>query len=613
MPKFDDKTLQSYFAAALTDPSKQLTKLDDFSTYTQFNRHPIYAETVVQYHPLKIHANGEFPKAMIEERRPSESADILDYRKKTYKAVTKLPVSKVLTSLSKIRRSPDWMIQFDESKIPSTIIEEETLEEYLERLPGYGSITDWIFGILLKQNAIDANAVIAVIPVSKVSNNEYYKPVPIIFNSDHVIEYDEEQQVCILQSRKKTTLINQDGSLSYNAGFRFYYIDDKEVIIYDQNKDGYFPSFQLQHNLGKMPAFKVKGEAFKQYDNCIVNKSRLDAMVPFLDEAACEYSDLKGSKIQHLFPLFYYYQNKSCNDCGGLGKKSTDAGQEQCSSCEGSGKVKFSPFAHMQLDPPKLGETALPNPPAGYISRDTAILELQDKSYEKNNYKALAAINMQFLDQTPLTISGDAKNVDREELQNFVYNFAEDLIASADKTIYFINEWRYSLIVPDKKKREELLPNIPVPQNFDLLPADYLVDEITKVRGKINPLILAMMEEQLAEKKFYNQPDLAEKVKLFFSLDPLPGTTIDEKMTLMQNQAITKRDFVISTYMADFITRALIDDDEFCDKKREEQKKILAEMADEKMKENDEAAQMIDAQKQKIIDEIKNQGAAAGQ
>jgi hypothetical protein len=591
MPKISNDLLQTYFLSA--------------------NRHPIYQETVTLYDSLRIHADGEFPSKMISERRPSETDEILEYRQKTYKAITKLPVSKVITSLSKIRRSPDWSISFDDDAISKKIIEQETLENYINKnMPGYGNITDWAFGILLKQNAIDANAVVAVIPLSPVVDNEYTKPVPIIFNSDHVLEYSEEKQIAILKSRKKVNYLLDNGAINFNQGDRYYYIDDFEVVIYDQNKDGFSPVFQQKHNLGKMPVFKVKGEAFRQYDNMVVNRSRLDAMIPFLDEAACEYSDLKGSKIQHLFPLFWYYQNKSCNTCNGIGTTPTENGAISCKSCSGSGKVKFSPFSHIQVDPAQLGQQANPMPPAGYITRDTAILDMQDKSVDKNNYKALAAINMQFLDQTPLNISGEAKSVDREELNNFVYNVAEDLIATIDKAIYFINEWRYSYIIPDAEARKAMLPNIPVPQNFDLLPSDYLMQELTQARAnKANPFLLAKLEEDIAVKKFYGNPELADVIRLYFELDPLPGLTVDEKMSLISNKAITQEDFIISSYMAQFIKRALIDDDKFCEASYDNQMKILKKYAAEKIAANDTAQQMIDAQKQQVISEMQQQSA----
>jgi hypothetical protein len=587
MPKISNELLQTYFLSS--------------------NKHPIYKDTVNLYESLRIHADGDFPGKMISARRPSESEEILEYRQLTYKAITKLPVSKVITSLSKIRRSSDWAIHFNNDNIPAKIIAEETLEYYLtHKFPSYGNITDWAFGVLLKQNAIDANAVVAVINLTPTVENEYTLPVPVIFNSSHILEFNEEKQIAVLKSRKKVNYLLDGGTINYNQGDRFYYIDDKEIIIYDQTKDGFSPVFQQVHNLGKMPVFKVKGEAFKQYDNMVINRSRLDAMVPFLDEAACEYSDLKGSKIQHLFPLFWYFQNKNCNACSGLGKKPSETGEKVCDSCGGGGKIKFSPFAHLQLDPAELGKQATPIPPAGFVQRDTQILELQEKSVDKNNFKALSAINMQFLDQTPLNISGEAKNVDREELNNFVYNFAEDLIATIDRTIYFINEWRYQYIIPNIDERKKLLPQITVPQNFDLLPSEYLMTELTQARAnKANPFLIAKLEENIAIKKFYGNPEIANSIKLFFDLDPLPGISTDEKLSMLSNKGITEEDYIISNYMAHFIKRAIIDNEYFSNLSYENQMNILKKYAAEKKKATDVAATMIDAQKQKVIEEMK--------
>jgi hypothetical protein len=593
MPKISNEQIQMYFSS-------------------NGGYYPLYAESVKLYNDLRVHADGDFPGKMISRRRPSETEEILEYRQLTYKPITKLPVSKVVTSFGKIRRSSDWSIDFPKEKISPRITEEETLSKYCtDNLPGYGSITNWAFGILLKQNLIDSNAVIAVIPLEAITNDTFVKPTPILFNSDQVIQFDEKNKYCILRSKRKVSYF--DSVSAPQSGDIYYYIDDLEIVTYEQTKDGYQPVFQQINTIAQFPAFKVKGEAFKQFDNMSLNRSRLDAMVPFLDEAACEYSDLQGSKIQHLYPLFWYFQNKDCNSCNGTGKTPTNDGPVICKTCGGGGKVKFSPFAHMAVDPAGVGMQNNPIPPAGYVTRDTAILELQEKSVEKNNFKALAAINMQFLDQTPLSISGDAKNVDREELNNTVYNSAEDLICSIDKTIYFINEWRYAYLVPDAKQRKLMLPNIPVPQNFDLLPEDYLMKEVTDARtAKINPLLIATLEQQLAAKKFYNQPDLAANIKLYFDLDPLPGYGVDEKMSLISNKAITLEDFIISSYMASFIKRAIREDNDFAKKEYADQMAVLVKYATEKIKANDAAAQMIEDQKQAIIAEMQASGGAPG-
>lgn len=561
--------------------------------------HRAYKETVDTYKALKQHADGEIPEKLIKERRPSESDSVFEYRKKIYVPLTKNPVGKVLRSLAKIRRSPDWSIKYDPKSFPSSIVPEETLEAYCEEnYPGHKSVTNWAFSVLLKNNCVDANAVIAVFPLNleAAANNEYYKPQAMVFNSDQVIFFEEGAEYSILKSSERSSLIKIDqATQTFTAtGKVFYVITTTEYQKWEQNEKGDYTRTQyLPHKLGGLPAFKVRAEFLKQKENAIIQESRLRDMIPSLDEAAREYSDLQAGKVSTMFPLPWFFSNKECKPCQGTGKIIDQNGVTACNNCGGTGKIKLSPYGYLEVDPPKIGEQTTPTPPGGHIERDVEILKVQDSSVDKHLYRSLAAINMQFLDQTPLNISGEAKNVDREELNNFVYSIAEDLVWSIDQVYYWINEWRYSVIVPDSAKRKAMLPKIPVPEQFDLLPADYLMDDITKGKtAKINPLLIAMMEEDYANKKFYNNPDLASQIAAYYELDPLPGMSVDEKNAALMNKGATQEDYVISTYIVSFVKRAIAEDKDFLNKPFADKQKVIAKYAGEKTKVNDAAEKL---------------------
>ena len=89
-------------------------------------------------------------------------------------------------------------------------------------------------------------------------------------------------------------------------------------------------------------------------------------------------------------------------------------------------------------------------------------------------------------------------------------------------------------------------------------------------------------------------------------MDPLPGLTVDEKMSLISNKAITQQDFILSSYMSQFIKRALIDDNSFLTMSYDNQMKMLNKYVDEKMKTNDAAQQVID-KKQQVLAEMQQQ------
>jgi hypothetical protein len=566
-------------------------------------KHRAYQDTVDLMNKIKTHADGIVPTALINERRPSESEATMSYRKKIYVPKTKNPIGKVIASLTKIRRSPDWSITYDKNNSPASIIQGETLQDYCEtKYPGSVSLTNWTFSVLLKNTLVDANAVIAVFPlnIEAGQNNEYYKPMAMVFNSDKVFYFEEGAEYAILESNERSSLTPYDPDKNLTPGFVYYVITTTEYMKWEQNPTGQFEMTQyLFHGKNELPVFKVRAQFMKQKENTIINESRISGMVPALDEAAREYSDLQAAKVQHMYPLFWYIQSKECKACTGTGQVATAQGVQNCQQCYdenlkvSTGRIKFSPYAHIQVDPPAIGDKTVPTPPAGYVTRDVEIIKHQEESVKQHLFDALAAVNMQFLDQTPLNISGDAKNVDREELNNFVYSIAEDLVATMDQIYYWINEWRYAVIVPDKDKRSAMLPKITVPQNFDLLPSDYLIDEITKGKNaKANSFIVQTMEREYAVKKFYNEPELVEYINLYYDLDPLPGIEVADKESLFLAKAITQTDLVISTYLAHFIRRALIDNKDFCDLEFDAKMKIITKYATEKIKANDAAAQV---------------------
>ncbi|MEX6689217.1 hypothetical protein QTN47_17035 [Danxiaibacter flavus] len=574
--------------------NKVFTK-DELSLYfTGGKKHSAYLETVKQYEKINCHANGLVPGDLIKKRRPRESEEILKYRTDIYIPKTKHPIYKVINSLSKIRRSPDWSINYDKVESPARIIPEESLQTYCEEeYPGFTSVTNWMFSVALKNICIDANAVIAVFPVDpNIASNQFYKPMAMLFNSPEVIYFEETANYAVLKSKEKNKIVLDSGK--FEDGDVYYIITDQEFFRYEKQMSGEFLQTQyINHKLGRLPVFKVPSVFLTQKDNVVIQESRIAPMIPHLDEAAREYSDLQASKVQHMFPLFWYIDTKKCDSCQGTGKEvdQSDPNKvlKKCSKCNGSGKAVFSPYVNMAVKPPEITEGVsanLPFPPAGYIAKDVEILKLQEESVDKNLFGALSSINMQFLDQTPLNISGEAKNVDREELNNFVYSVAEDIVACMDKIYDLICLWRYSYIAPNKADRKKMLPQIAVPEQFDLLPASYLMDEISKATSSkgVSPIIIMGLQKEYAVKKFYNNPGIGDLLATVCELDPLPGLTDDEKMIRLSNHGISMEDYVISSNLLSFVKMAVFEDKNFMGLDYSKQIDKMKEYAKVKMK-----------------------------
>ncbi len=525
-----------------------------------------YKAAVDQAHDLGIHMNGEYPFELIEERRPSESIFIKEYRKKIWVPITEETMSQVLTELAKIRKADDWSVRYDPTTFSSKILPDELPTEYFEKnFPQFKSVTNWAFSVLLPIYAQDSNAVMLVLPLEKTEGVTYRRPFPFLFESIQVYQFIAGEFAVLLSKEKHTYKSEGGGS---GEGNIFYVVDKEEFVKYVQiNSNGdYDIAEQYSHNLGYLPAYELGGAVKKQKGKQFLWKSRLAAMLPRLKEAVREYSDIQAEVVQHIHSEKWVIETQNCTMCKGSGKTRQGNPVEivDCPQCKGSGTVSTSPYSNMVVKPGKIGEQNIPIPPAGYIQKQIEIVKIQDERIDKHVYRALCAINMQYLDKTPLAESGIAKEVDRDSLNTFVNSVAEDIVNIMDKFYECAIDLRYMDIVPDAKSRRAMCPKISVPTKLDVLSAGYLVDEVDKLKkANVNPIIVTATEIELANKKFSNDPIVRDMLVCIYEMDPLGGFSQDDKLSMLQNKGITQEDYVISSNIQRLVKQAYMQDKKF--------------------------------------------------
>ena len=555
--------------------------------FTGNKRRACYKDAKCLYDELRIHANGETPGELLMKRRPSETDEIFTYRKEIYEPITMEPMSSIIRSLGKIRRSPDYMVRYDGAVKTPAVADAETLESYCERnFPYHKSVTNWAFGVLLKNQLIDANAVVLIAPLNcEIEANEYYQPYPVVFNSDQVYEFIPHR-LAILLSTEKTE----------KGGNVFIVATGDDIERWEQvgNTTDYTLTSTFVHGLNTLPVIRIGGQFKKAFSKDLLFTSHLEPIVPRLNEAAREYSDMQAEVVQHIFSEKWEYATQKCEECMdpmtgvSTGKIKTGNGKRlvTCTKCNGTGTMGTGPYKKMVLRQGKatLGETPLPTPPAGYIQKQIDIVKLQDDRIDKHIYKALSAINMQFLAQTPLNQSGKAKEVDADELNNFIYGIAEELIKTIDEVYAFINEYRYSKVIASPALRAKQLPTIPVPEKFDILSSTYLIDEIGKVKQSgLSEILLQEYEMKFANAKFSGNRNIQDLMKTIYALDPFAGADDAEKLQRKQGGGITELDYVISCNITRFVKQAFEEDRNFCGLGWKAQRAVMERMAEKVM------------------------------
>lgn len=558
-------------------------------------KHHGYEKSVYLYDQMRVPAEGEFPAWDTALRRSVETVNTQEFRRFLWVEISKETTSQVLTCISKIRRSSDWRVEFPK-ELPSYIPEKESLRNYTEQnFPFYTTLETYVFSVLLKNYLIDANAVVVVKPLkTEVEANEYLEPYPYIFNATQVLDY-KEGEFAVLEVKYKEGQVEE----------KKYIVVDKEAITtYVRAEKAYVVEEIYEHGLGIMPAFRMRGRFFKNYHGHTVQESPIQTVGARLKEFDREYGDLQASVYQHMFPEKWQWATQLCLTCnvGGIslgkiwlddkGNRTTKATKKEviCPQCHGQGQVAASPYQNIVIRPTKknAGESDIPMPPAGYISKPTDIIKIQDERCDKHAYKALCSVNMQFLMQVPGNQSGYAKDVDREELNNFAYGCAEDIVWMMDKFYYLFAKYRYRAKtdgqVLSDDEIQKLLPTVAVPEKFDLLSSNYMIDEIQKAAtSKLNPLIIAQLNFEYASARFYNYPEQRDLLKLTLKLDPLAGLTDDDKMLRLQNKGISEQDYILSCNIYAFVVRAIEENEGFQNMDLKEQVKILETYTKEKM------------------------------
>jgi hypothetical protein len=565
-------------------------------------RHKLYPQTTKSYNEMLIFSDGADAGELLRERRPSESEEIFKYREKIYICITESTINKVIMSLNKIRKSSDWNIRYDLNKVSSKLRDGETLQKYCEmKYPFYSSITNWMFNICLKNYLIDSNALCVVIPLDVfIAENEMIKPIGIIFNSTNVLQYKQDDYA-IVMSTDKASYTHQ--GVEYNNGKIYYAIDTMRVQKWVQNdpSGSVTMEYDYAHNFGELPAFKLGGLFKSAYDTDVLFASKISAMIPSLKEAVREYSDLQAGVVNHLHPTMWAYANEECKDCLGTGKVKSGTRSITCSKCKGEGNKIVNPYSMIMVKPPIPGQANVPTPPAGEIPKQIDIIKLQNERVHDHIYRALASINMEFLAEVPLSQSGTAKEVDKDELNNFVNSVAEDIVAILDKLYYFINLYRNNILIGNYKELKEQLPVISVPERYDIISGTYLLEELQRAKtAGLNASIIKNMEIEYANKKFNYDPQVKDSMELVYLLDPFPAVSADDKMAMLMNKGITNIDYIISCNISQFVNRALMENKNFSSLTYSKQMEVLKSYSDEIVKLNSAESDIMDSLKKRI-------------
>ena len=192
---------------------------------------------------------------------------------------------------------------------------------------------------------------------------------------------------------------------------------------------------------------------------------------------------------------------------------------------------------------------------------------------------------MEILNKVGEVQSGVAKTIDRQDLDAFLERYSSHMFTSIIPTLIdYISRWMF---ITDPNN--VVLPEIVPPKNFSVLSLEYLTNEYkAAVTANTSQSYQRQLEAEIVNKKFITKEDLRKKHLAIINLQPFPGKTVDNLLSL-SNLTGGAEDWEIykSTHIEELVDKAIVDDQGFLDKELHEQREVIDEMAKEKFEDEE--------------------------
>lgn len=551
------------------------------------NTYPFYKDAVDLATKLRVHVDGVYPEGLTAKLRPHETEAQQAYRKDNFKPITKSVVNSIVVSLRKINKADDFNWTYPE--MPARIPQEESLKDYLEKgLPFDSSLRNWLFKFRIFDLLADPNGVILVLPSNQpATETEYVKPYPFYFPSDRVLEFVEET-FCAVESDQKSILTGQ--TAANPSGRILWFADTESIWKATQIGSAELVQYDIQPYLhyanGYLPALKLAGGKIAQAkeNGQRLHESIISPCLPGFDLALERQSDLQIQFTYHTHSEAWEYTVNKCTACNFTGKETIDGKHSRCRTCNGTkyvsagttplGITRFTPDANAL--PGQNGGASVAPPHKGYILKPLEPTLAIKEDVKDNLLAGMEALNVEHAKTTPLNISGEAKKVDRQEVSGFYYDVAQHFVENIlDPVAYYTACMRYGKVL-GQKAIDEIVPNIPIPVEFDIMSVDDMALQVKQaVDAEMDASIIFERQRQYAAKAFGKDSLQYRMVSIAAMHNPMPFMVEDDRMTVLANGGCTKAEYVLSSQFNYFVTLASEKDASFFEKPFEAQKTAL--------------------------------------
>jgi hypothetical protein len=308
----------------------------------------------------------------------------------------------------------------------------------------------------------------------------------------------------------------------------------------------------------------------------MLKESFISGVCPYWTQALIEFSDKQGALKHHLYPEKWRIESGLCNSCSGAGvishvKPDGSSETHVCASCGGNGHTPSGVYAELVITKDVLSGDVKP-PFVGYVEKNIDALEFVSKDIQQNIASGLAAINMEFLLESPLNQSGVAKELDKSDATHFIKTFSKlylnEVGANIIKAFVYYAEWlsmnegKESLLFYKEINENGLLEgrsrnysvSFAIPERIDFISNRFEEAQLRIISSDAS-IPLKREAEKLLLKK--SNSSNAKFTELCIELDELYGYTFEQKVKMLEIGVINKKQFEVSTRISYYVSLAI--------------------------------------------------------
>jgi hypothetical protein len=516
----------------------------------ELTKDELYAERVSLLEGMLLHSAVEknLIKRLLTKTFPSEPQNILSYRESVFLPITKTYFDKIIFTLNRVINTPEFNL----------ITEPVKIKEWVnEKLSNGQSLLNFIYSDGVKHVLQDANGLFLILPfevwraIDEITNGYTGKClIDVKFFNSYSIYYNREY---ILLKYGEGFILVMDGGVYVSGG------DENFSLVFE---------IPEEHNVVVPSTGNFYSHRLKE--------SFISGVCPYWTQALIEFSDKQGALKHHLYPEKWRIESGVCNSCSGAGvishvKPDGSSETHVCTSCGGNGHSPSGVYAELVITKDVLSGDVKP-PFVGYVEKDINALEFVSKDIQQNIASGLAAINMEFLLESPLNQSGVAKELDKSDATHFIKTFSklylnEVGVGILKAFVYYAelfnaNNGKESLLFYKEINENGLLESrsrnyeiyFTIPERIDFVSNRY-EDAYLKIISSNTSTSLKREAEKLLLKK--SNSNNAKLTELCIELDELYGYTFEQKVKMLELGAINKKQFEISVRINYFVCLAI--------------------------------------------------------